>query len=117
MAEFFIPLRMPSWNEAIDASNASPFKYNAMKQKWGHVTALFARQAGLPKVDGPRHFEYEFHEPNRRRDPSNMLAAVKFIEDGLQAAGILPKDNWDYVSSIAVTWKVSEKPGVLVRLL
>lgn len=116
MNEVFIPAVLPGMNEVIAECGKSPHAYGRMKKKWGMVVGLCARGAGFPRIDGPRHFEFEFVEPNRKRDPDNIAgAAQKILFDALQEASLLPKDSWDYVTSIAHTFRVA-KPGEKVGI-
>lgn len=65
--------------------------------------------AKLPKMESA-HFTYVFREPNRRRDPSNVLAgALKLVEDSLQKMGVLENDGWFQVKGIQPHWLVDPK--------
>lgn len=111
-----IPARMPGLNE-LTANNTHRYAYGKMKARWGRTIALLARAQGFRPITGPVHFEYEFGEPTRRRDPSNIAAGgIKIIEDALQEAGLLPNDNWEWVLSFVATWKVSDKAYVKVTV-
>jgi hypothetical protein len=136
---FWVPGKVPSLNDLLDAKGtrrpivrslimrAKPAKgkqrggeydlYNDIKQDWKQRTV---RAVGAPFVRvASAHFGYVVVEADRRRDPSNICsAAVKFIEDGLVAAGVLPNDGWDNVLGIRVHWlhRVGHEPGVYVTM-
>jgi hypothetical protein len=59
---------------------------------------------------------YLFVEPNRRRDPSNIVAGgVKLIEDALQEIEIIENDNWGSVAGFSAHWTTdTELPGALL---
>lgn len=105
---------MPGLNEVIDASKSHWGSYAKMKASWGRTVALYARAQGFERIEAPSHFEWEFVENSRRRDPSNIAAgAIKIVEDALQEAGLLKNDNWEWVLSFACVFKVDKKaPGV-----
>lgn len=108
---------MPGLNEIISSSATATrgwSAYNTLKQKFtGQVTPL-ARVAGLGAI-GPGFFTYLFIEPDRKRDPSNVVGGgVKLIEDALQASGLLPNDGWAHVLGYTAFWRVG-KPGCLVH--
>jgi Holliday junction resolvase RusA-like endonuclease len=56
---------------------------------------------------------------NRRRDPSNLIATVKAIVDGLTDAGLWPDDDSSHVSvaePVVVTGPKGDWPLVVVRI-
>ena len=115
LQSLFIPGRMPGLNEIIEAAGTRKGKWNAymtLKSKWGDVIAAHARIQRFAEVkDG--HFTYLFEEPDRRRDPSNVIAGgVKLIEDALQEAGLLANDGWGEVLSIRPYFTVGEREFV-----
>jgi hypothetical protein len=90
--------------------------YQAMKQKWGWVVSSYASAQGFARIDKPSHFEFEFIEPNRKRDPDGVASgAMKLILDGLQASMLLKNDNAEWVLSLLCTFKY-QKEGVGVML-
>ena len=50
---------------------------------------------GIHKV-GIFYLFIEWRERSKMRDPDNIAAAIKYILDGFQAAGIIPGDGWRY---------------------
>lgn len=134
---FWIPGKVPSLNELLDAKSKNqpilrsiimrqkPGKrntggaryslYNDIKQDWKQRTIA---AIGAPFVRVPRaYFGYLIVEETLKRDPSNICsAAVKFIEDGLVEAGVIPNDGWDQVLGIRVAWihRKGREPGVYV---
>lgn len=116
---------MPGFNEILNAKGAAfgggRSAYTRMKKQWAKKIAWAASMQGFEPVERG-HFTYLFREPSRRRDPSNVMAGVKFLEDALQLCGLcsqcekkgrksgscesaecnplLPNDGWNEVLGI-----------------
>jgi Holliday junction resolvase RusA-like endonuclease len=88
--------------------------YANMKRHWAGVVRIHAHAQHFDPIAGPAHYEIEFVEPNRRRDPDGLVAGgLKIIFDALQEAGLMQNDGWANVLSISPTWRVDKtKPGV-----
>lgn len=99
----WIPWQMPGLNEIIREKGRIRGKWNGymtMKEQWGNRIAGQAMVQKFPKLERG-HFTYVFEEPNRKRDPSNVIAGgIKLIEDALQVAELLPNDGWEQILSI-----------------
>jgi hypothetical protein len=89
--------------------------YNDIKQDWKRRTVA---AVGSPFVRVQScYFGYVIVEETLKRDPSNICsAAIKFIEDGLKAAGVIPNDGWSNVLGIRMVCihRVGRPPGVYV---
>ncbi len=89
--------------------------YNDIKQDWTQRTV---RAVSHPFVRMQQaFFGYVVVEETLRRDPSNIIAAaVKFIEDGLIKAGVMPNDGWGNVLGIRpiCVHRPGREPGVYV---
>ena len=117
----WIPGRLPGWNELLDAKGVR-FKgthktaYDTLKAK-AQERIIFLARAQLKPIDRA-FFRYEFHEPDRRRDPSNVASgALKVVEDALRYAGILKNDGWANVAGFSFSFIVDEESqGVMVRM-
>lgn len=110
----WIPMPFPGLNDIIGESSRSHHGWNRMKQKWGRTVVLYARSQNFEAIRTPAHFEFEFIEPNRRRDPDNVVAGgVKIALDALVQAGLLKDDGWDEIASILPSWRVDkDAPGM-----
>jgi Holliday junction resolvase RusA-like endonuclease len=62
-------------------------------QKKNATEACAEAAAGLPGITPPVRVKIVWFEPNERRDVDNIVAASKFVLDGIVAAGKLPDDN------------------------
>lgn len=134
---FWVAGKVPSLNDLLDAKSAGqpllrsiimrqkPVKgkrggnrycaYNDIKQDWKTRTV---RAVGSPFVRIERaYFGYVIVEETLKRDPSNVCsAAIKFIEDGLVTAGVIPNDGWNNVLGIRMVClhRPGRQPGVYV---
>jgi len=112
----FIKGRFPDLNKMIAASNSSRYLYNRMKQEWTGIVYYEILQADLRKVK-QAFIKLTWYEKDRRRDPDNVVAAKKFIFDGLVKSGILETDSHKAI----VAWQEqviygAEQQGVKVEI-
>lgn len=64
------------------------------------ATALLTRSAHVPPL---KHISVEMHyqpRDKRRRDPLNLVATLKAVEDGIVDAGVIPDDNPNYLTPV-----------------
>lgn len=131
---FWVSGKVPSLNELLDSKSRAPVsmrsiimrrkpvkgqgrwcEYNEIKQNW---KARTVRALGTPFVRVERcYFTYLVVEESMKRDPSNICsAAIKFIEDGLVEAGVIPNDGWKNVLGIRMhaIHRKDREPGVYV---
>ncbi len=114
---FWVPGPLPGMNEMIAAAKGFGGRgigYSTMKRAWTLACANAAKRAGIPLLQRAR-FVFVWHEPNGRRDPDNVAAAVKFIFDGLVDACVLPNDRTREIASWSNEFVVDKAhPGVEV---
>lgn len=136
---FFVAGKVPSLNELLDAkAGGAPIvrsiimratkgkgkqrgahytAYNDIKQDWTRRT-MRSLPAHVARVEAA-YFGYVIVEESLRRDPSNVCsAAIKFIEDGLVKAKVMPNDGWKNVLGIRMVaiHRPGRDPGVFVVL-
>lgn len=95
--------RLPGLNEIINKSRRNAYEANKMKRDIQRELVLdFLRQVReLP--DEERRFKekvnmrIDFYEPNVKRDEDNIISGMKFINDALQEAGIIPNDSQKFL--------------------
>lgn len=114
MQELIIPGRLPGMNEIIKAARTN--KYQAAKQKKTFTELVFWQTKYPQPVKTPVSILCVWYEKNKRRDPDNISAGIKFILDGLVHAKILQNDGWDQIKRIEHRFKVSEREGVKIFL-
>ena len=112
-----IPGRLPSLNDIIAAAKKGKGKYQPyaiMKERYTSEIGWLAKKLpAYERVD----ITITWHEPNRRRDPDNVVGGTKFIMDGLVAGGAIKDDSQRYVNSISHQFEVDrEKPRVEIEV-
>lgn len=109
-----IPGEMPGLNEIVAAAKSHYAVYAEQKKDNTWLVQLSARNK--PKMARVA-VTCTWYAKNRRRDPDNISAGVKYILDGIVAAGILKNDGWRQIKSISHTFAVDKhSPRVEVEL-
>ena len=111
------PGRLPGLNEIIKAAKQGRGKYQPyaiMKEQYTSEIGWLAKKLpAYERVD----ITITWYEPNRRRDPDNVVGGTKFIMDGLVAGGVIKDDSQRYVNSITHRFKVDrENPRVEIEV-
>jgi len=116
--KFEIPGRLPGLNEIIDAAKQGKGKYQPYAMMKEHYTTMIGWLAKkLPNFEKVALI-ITWYEPDRRRDPDNIMAGQKFILDALVHAGVIPNDSQKYVRGIVHRFKVDRKnPRVEVEIV
>ena len=113
--KFEIPGRLPGLNEIIEAAKSHFGAYAKMKQTYTDMVAWLAKK--LPAYKRVV-LVITWYEPDRRRDPDNIMAGQKFIMDGLVAAGTIPNDSQKYMRGIMHRFEVDrQNPRVEVEIV
>ena len=116
--KFEIPGRLPVLNEIIDAAKHGMYKYQPyakMKETYTNMVAWLAKK--LPTYERVALI-ITWYEPNRHRDPDNIMAGQKFILDGLVQAGTIPNDGQRHIKGIIHRFAVDRKnPRVEVEIV
>lgn len=118
---------MPSLNALLDAKSRAGRvvgtggkrwnPYNATKRQWEKRIAELCAEQGIRPVAGA-HFRFTWLEPNKSRNPDNILSAKKLILDALVKARIISNDGWQQVRSIREEYRVDKRfPGVVVDIV
>ena len=111
-----IPGRLPGLNEIIAAAKSHYAKYSNEKKEYTEEVAWLAKHARLPKFE-KAYLVITWFEPDRRRDPDNIMAGQKFIMDGLVQAGVIPDDSQKYIAGIVHRFRVDRKnPRIEVEI-
>lgn len=115
-----IPGELPDLNTIIAESKRGRGKwqpYNEMKQEYTNIVAWIAKseiKKQLKKID----LEITWICKNRRKDKDNISGGgIKFILDGLVAAGVIENDGWKQIGDIYHKFKVDKhNPRVEVEI-
>ena len=112
---FKIPGRLPGLNEIIDAAKSHFGEYASMKETYTNMVGWLAKK--LPTYEKIALI-ITWYEPDRRRDPDNIMAGQKFILDGLVAAGTIPNDSQKYIQGIVHRFRVDKRnPRIEVEVV
>lgn len=114
--QFVIPGRLPNLNDMIDAARANRYASAEMKKANTELVAWCVKRAKIPKMKRAT-LNITWYEISVRRDPDNVQAAVKFVWDGLVAAGVLTNDGWKQQGPVTHEMAVDkENPRVEVEV-
>lgn len=110
-----IPGEMPGMNEIIEAAKSHYHAYNKMKRENTDLVTWTAQKVPEKK----RVFlKITWVAKNKRRDPDNIAAAVKFIWDGLVEAGVIKNDGWSENGGWSNEFEVDSKnPRIEVEIM
>lgn len=95
IAMVIIPLKLPSFNEYVNACRSNAYKGAKMKKQTDEDIMWFINK--LPKFEKPIEIHFHWIEGNQKRDYDNISAGKKFILDALVKAGKLKDDNRNFV--------------------
>lgn len=118
-ARFFFPGTFPGMNEIVAAAKGcrgTGRLYSMMKNNQTNTIALMAKSQYKGKPFDCYSLRFIWFLRDKRRDPDNIIAAKKFILDGLVTAGIFAGDTQKHFVAIdGETWIVhAARPGVEV---
>ncbi len=106
MLTLWIAGRLPGLNEMLAGNRASGRwnSYNEVKCMWYGQIKLLALARGLT-MQVPGQATLLFCEPNRKRDPDNVVAGgAKILLDSLVGCEVLPGDDWTAVLGLHGFW-------------
>ena len=109
-----VPGSLPSMNEIIAASKKHWAQYSNMKKENTEAVAWVAKGQELHRRV---IVECTWYCGNKRKDPDNVQAGVKFVLDGLVEAGVLENDGWQQVAGIVHRFEIDrDNPRVEIHL-
>ena len=118
-ATLWVPGPLPGMNEIVAAAKSGHGKGNAysrQKALWTTLVARGARSRRIGLFPSPVTISCVWVEPNARRDPDNIEAAIKFVNDGLVQAGVLSGDRRKDIAAIRHEVITGETSGVQVTI-
>lgn len=112
--KIIIPGELPGLNEIITAAKAHPKRYADLKRaNTGRVMAAAHGTPHMVRVD----VVITWICKDKRRDKDNIMAAQKFVFDGLHKGGVLDNDGWAQIGDVAHKFAVDKQnPRVEVEL-
>lgn len=95
-------------NKYVNAERSNRYAGAAIKK--AETSRVTADALGCePVTNYPLDVTIFWYRRDRRSDPDNISAAVKFVFDGLQDAGIIRADGWREINSICHVFKIDKK--------
>ena len=118
---FTIPGRLEGLNAYTNAQRTNPFVGAKMKKEQTRLIALsddVRNAVPIPDDAYPVTVKIDWYEPNKRRDPDNIVSAKKYILDGLQEAGIIRNDGWSEIGGFTeMVYLSKDNPRVEITLI
>ena len=116
----YFDYKFTTLNEYINAERSNRYKAAAIKKRETYfvstiVKSLLNRKT-INKIDEQVDIEFVWHELNKKRDPSNIAFAKKFIEDGMVKAGLLENDGHKQIRKLSDRFIFTKVYGVEVIL-
>lgn len=116
--KIIIPGELPTLNKYVDKERANKYGGATLKRKATSLCAVYCRVAknqGL-RIVGKVDINLHWYVKNRRQDKDNIRFAIKFIQDGMMAAGLIENDGWQQIGDYHDTFSVDkENPRVEIE--
>ena len=115
---FVIQGRLAGLNEVTEANRSHWAKGANLKKTETQKVVLAAQQQlkGV-RITQPVMLEIVWYEKNKKRDIDNVASGVKFILDGLVAAGVLINDSQKYVKGLVHSFAVDNlAPRIEIKI-
>jgi len=116
---FFIPGALPGMNEIIAASKKRYKKipyYSIIKNRYTFIIINAIKIARIKPVN-QFQLNIEWTERNKKRDPDNIAAGIKFILDSLIITGIIKNDGWAENKGWTNKFNVGTQPKIKVDII
>lgn len=106
---------IPTLNEYIDAERSNKYRAAAMKRAITQRIKWWTMNQTRLKIIGLHDVVLTWTRNDRRHDADNIYAGVKFILDGIVAAGTLAEDNRKCIRNISHRIQQGKKEVVVVE--
>ena len=95
----WIPVVFPSRNESERAARSSKFAGASLKKKYTKLAVTVHRSIREKGMAPLQRYSVSFLWvcKDKRHDPDNVMAGMKFVFDGMVAAGLVAGDRWENV--------------------
>lgn len=122
MTKIVIPGELPTLNEYIRKERGNKFAAAKLKHGWTNYCATYCKaaqnrsQSGIWTAEQMDLYLHWFTK-NKKKDKDNIRFAIKFIQDGMMAAGLIPNDGWQQIGDYHDTFSVDKRnPRVEIEL-
>jgi len=105
---------IPTLNEYIDAERVNKYKAANMKKVLTQKIKFWTMSQSRIKLHGLHDVVLIWTRKDRRHDADNVYAGIKFLLDGIVAAGTLPGDDRKHVRNIRHEIQQGQKEWVEV---
>ena len=115
----WIPVVFPSRNVSERAARSNKFSGASLKKKYTELAALFigrwVRRDWIPLKRYSVSFLWVCKD--ERHDPDNVMSGMKYVLDGMVAAGLVAGDGWRHVQKIENRFTIDKlNPGVEISI-
>lgn len=112
-----IPIELPTRNQEINATSEN--KYEGQKLRKKAVGDCQWNFKSLPDSIDPIKIRVEFYRADRQTDPDNIISAIKYVLDALEAEGVIDGDGWANIKPrMCFDWEKDEDdPRTVVRIM
>lgn len=108
---------IPTLNEYIDAERANKYRAANMKKVLTQKIKFWTMSQSRMRLHGLHDLVLVWTRKDKRHDADNVYAGVKFLLDGIVAAGIIPGDDRKHVRHIRHEIQQGDKEWVDVYFL
>lgn len=109
-----LPFLPPTLNEIIDTARSDKYVAAFAKRRWTNEVADACR--GSHQFKGQVSIGYLWRVKNTKRDPNNISAGTKFIDDGLVAAKIITDDSLEVIVSVSHCYEKADCDSVRLTI-
>ena len=114
--KIIIPGTLPGLNEMISDARTNRMRSASQKKTYTELVMWCVKKAKLPAMNRI-NICITWYEKNKKRDPDNVQAGIKFILDGLKEAGVIINDGWKQIGPITHEMQVDKNnPRVEVEI-
>jgi Holliday junction resolvase RusA-like endonuclease len=109
-----LPFLPPTLNKIINAARSDKYAAAKEKRRWTNEVADACQ--GSHQFKGQVSIDYLWRVKNTKRDPNNISAGTKFIDDGLVAAKIITDDSLEVIVSVSHRYEKAERDSVSITI-
>ena len=109
-----LPFLPPTLNEIINAARSDKYAAAKEKRRWTNEVADACR--GSHQFKGQVSIDYLWRVKNTKRNPNNISASTKFIDDGLVAAKVITDDSLEVIVSVSHRYEKAERDRVKITI-